>query len=1013
MDKLTRALLLNEVLDRSNSNSKEEASEIQQLETISGDIHDLPFSERIKFLDKLPESEHVKKSKRILCHNEAEVRKAIAKMAKEPGSEGAYLKLSSFLYHLTGRTNQNIKFKCEISLDAIVLKKNKVKGTEKTFYYHCGLKSDSETVYCGKTFNTNIDAKEGDILKVVFVDISGYTTKEGKRWCTWWSPRPIMLRTDKKQPDSIDTAWKMVRDTTGRFEKREMPDIKHLEQLEELAAKGKRFVLQHHFRGASVTDRTPIVIRSNGIVSVMPIKNLFSYQESVRADTTEKEIEDIDVWTKSGWSPILYVTRHRQNSPLFRVRAIEGIIEVSADHSLFDSAGSPRPTSSFTTGEKLDLIKLPKLKGGISVDSELAWLYGFYLAEGNEKRGKSERYSTIEISSTDLKLLEKAEGIAVKYGFRTTIYISNEATKEHLICWKLWININIAWMFESSGVHEVAERKARWKIVPSCVYTWNPVSQKAFIRGYLDGDGINISPDHVEFGSASQSLAQAMLILVADNYDFPYFRVDAQDSVIRVAMAKEHNLIQERNIIKNIWQSKTRDLHGSSNPRFKDGQFIVSQPKRGEWYYSHKRWIYDIETENHDFLAGVGRIRAHNSEHIDFRVQINHVLEGFTIAAQHKDILKDELAKHWKLEKSADMYSLYWDGELAYQLDKKEKITKEPSATLKKKIFAFHFLLHKGEKYWKVDLHTGEEKKRKGVEKEVVEKIFCVRKRPEPKEWLDVAGITKPREIEPEPGGTRFYPGVFVEIDSGLYYPGAQKPYFKEYFLQGKKWKGRIVFRLVAGLKGTKAVASWLYWKPDDQTPYVLSSRAIKDNWFPPEGESAMPPEWERKLPDELQFWKVDKNKRAEVRKLARKYLLQKKTLSAESSSEFVLIHRHWQGQVIVRGLVFEDWHLKINTKQFHLDKDPSWKIPEAGISALQFEGKKEYFTEGKKAPRTAVNPNLKIPAFIEIVDQGKVEIIADEPLYLHVRFKGKKLKGLYYFKRTSKQSQFWSMQKR
>ena len=618
-------------------------------ENAYGDLHELPFSDRIKYLDKIADSEHIKKSKRILCHSEAEVRKAIEKVSKEEGSEGAYLKKADFKYHLTGRTNENIKFKVEISLDAVVLKKNKVAKTEKTFYYHCGLKSDSEMVYCGKTFNTNIAAKVGDIIKVIFVDISGYTDPTTKkRWCNWWAPRVSMLRTDKKVPDSMDTAWKMVKATTGRFEDRKMPDIKHLEQL---AEKGKRFVLQHHFRGAS--------------------------------------------------------------------------------------------------------------------------------------------------------------------------------------------------------------------------------------------------------------------------------------------------------------------------------------------------------------------------EHIDFRVQINHVLEGFTIAAQHADILKDELAKHWKLDKTKDVYSLFWDKELAYQLDKKEKITKEPSATLKKKIFDFHVALHKDAKYWKVDLETGEEKKRKGAVEgtKQVEKIFCVKKGKEPFEWLDIEGVTKPREIEPEPGGTRFYPGIFVEIDSGVYYPGAQKPYFKEYFLAGKKWKGRIVFRLVAGLRGTKAVADWLYWKPDDQSPYVLSSRAIKDNWFP-DGGSAMSPEWERKLPAELQFWRADKSKRAEVRKLARKYLLQKKMLSAESSSGFILTNRNWAGQLVVRGLPFEDYHLKIDSKKFHLDKDPSSKVPDVGISALQFEGKEEYFKEGKKQPKTAVNPNAKIPAFVEIIDHGSMEIIADEPLYLHVRFKGKKLKGLYYFRRTSRLSNFWSLKK-
>ena len=614
------------------------------------DIHDLPFSERIHRLDQIANTDHVKKTKRVLCNSEAEVRKAIEKVSKEEGSEGAYLKKADFIYELDGKTLNNIKYKLEISLDAVVLKKNKVAKTKQTFYYHCGLRDDSNIVYCGKTFNTNIDAKEGDIIKVIFVDISGYTDPETKtRWVNWWSPRVSMLRTDKKTPDSIDTAWRMVKQTTGRFEDKKMPDIKHLEQLE---TKGKRFVLQHHFRGAS--------------------------------------------------------------------------------------------------------------------------------------------------------------------------------------------------------------------------------------------------------------------------------------------------------------------------------------------------------------------------EHIDFRVQINHVLEGFTLAAQHPDLLKATLNKHWELEKGKDIYSLYWGGEPAYLLDKKEKITKEPSAALKKKIFDLHVLLHKDPKYWKVDMETGEEKKRKAAVDgtKQVEKIFCVKKGKEPYEWLDIEGVTKPREIEPEPGGTRYYPGIFVEIDSGVYYPGAQKPYFKEYFLDSKKWKGRFVFRLVAGLKGTKAVSNWLYWKPTDQSPYVLSSRAIKDNWLPIEG-SAMPPEWERKLPEELAYWNAkERKKKIELRKLAHQYLKKKELLSEEKEETFILTNRNWKGQYVVRGIPFEDYHLKIKSKKFHLDKDPSSKMPEVGLSALAFEGKEGYFKPGKKDPKTEVNPNLKIPAFIEVIDEGKAEIIADEPLYLHVRFKGKSLKGLYYLRRTSRESEFWTFKK-
>lgn len=424
-----------------------------------------------------------------------------------------------------------------------------------------------------------------------------------------------------------------------------------------------------------------------------------------------------------------------------------------------------------------------------------------------------------------------------------------------------------------------------------------------------------------------------------------------------------------------------------------DGPACPDFQKRAQLSANGKRFVV------HHHIRG-------SSEHIDARFQINHVLDGFTIAAQYADLLKDVLARHWKLEKSKDRYSLYWDDELAYQLDKKENVTKEPSDALKKKIYNFHVALHNESKYWKIDMNTGEEKKRPSVIEgaEQVQKIFCVKKKPEPFEWLDVVGITKPREIEPEPGGTRFWPGIFVPIDSGTYYPGAIKPAFCEYFLRGKKWKGRFVFRLVSGLSGTKHVADWLFWKPDDQTPYVLSSRAIRDNWLPKSG-SAMPPEWEEKLPSELQFWNLPEGKRGEIRKLARAYLHKNKQLATH---KFVLSHRYWQGAKVIRDLPVSDYHLKIDSKKFHFLQDPSFSMPEEGLSALEFEGKNEYFIPGTKPPLSSANPNKKIDAAIEILDQGAVEIIADEPLYLHVRFSGKKLKGLYYFKKSSRSATIW-----
>ena len=192
----------------------------------SADLHKLPYSERLKHLNEMKETEHIKIPLRTLCSDEQEVRKAIEKYASEDGSEGAMIKLSDFVYELDRDIKDNIKFKNELSVDAVVLKANKVSGSENTFYYHCGISSPKGIAYTGRTFNTNIKADQGDIIKVAFVDISEYhDAKTGKVWFNWWAPHVIMKRTDKTSPDNSETLHRMVVQTTGRIEQKAEPKI--------------------------------------------------------------------------------------------------------------------------------------------------------------------------------------------------------------------------------------------------------------------------------------------------------------------------------------------------------------------------------------------------------------------------------------------------------------------------------------------------------------------------------------------------------------------------------------------------------------------------------------------------------------------------------------------------------------------------------------------------------------------------------------------------------------------
>ena len=134
-------------------------------------------------------------------------------------------------------------------------------------------------------------------------------------------------------------------------------------------------------------------------------------------------------------------------------------------------------------------------------------------------------------------------------------------------------------------------------------------------------------------------------------------------------------------------------------------------------------------------------------------------------------------------------------------------------------------------------------------------KVLAQLKAKQPKEWLTTKGEIEPGAV----GAAKFLPAKFRIIDKGKYEMGAQKTNFLEAWLDGNKFTGRFVFRKLPRPSDTEKAGEtpsvWFAWKPIDQTPYALSSRAIQQNWIPPKGKSALSAEWEDRIPSELKWW--------------------------------------------------------------------------------------------------------------------------------------------------------------
>jgi site-specific DNA-adenine methylase len=272
--------------------------------------------------------------------------------------------------------------------------------------------------------------------------------------------------------------------------------------------------------------------------------------------------------------------------------------------------------------------------------------------------------------------------------------------------------------------------------------------------------------------------------------------------------------------------------------------------------------------------------------------------------------------------------------------------------------------------------------------------ILSERKPLHPNAWLDVEGKTKdPEPGMPSPvGGTAQYPGVFDIVDQGSVEYGAQKSGFHEYFFHGKNLRSRIVF------KKTDA-DTWLSDQPENQCPYVLGDTAKSEGWMPPYGISALPKAIKDKIPEQFWYWEKSGAEAKALRDDLTKAIKAgevdidcsepfKKILNkSKTNADFVL-----QKQTdTIDGT--ETWWARFDIGEpeivvFKWDRYPVCDDPIA-VSISRDRHKESINASGRIGAGHYLNTEKRGPLEIEIVDQGKANVVFDSDNTTIVEIKG------------------------
>ncbi len=128
-------------------------------------------------------------------------------------------------------------------------------------------------------------------------------------------------------------------------------------------------------------------------------------------------------------------------------------------------------------------------------------------------------------------------------------------------------------------------------------------------------------------------------------------------------------------------------------------------------------------------------------------------------------------------------------------------------------------------------------------------------------------------------GATKEEWAALVPFDEGVIEFGTMKSDYHEMWLKSDKgiYTGRVVITWLprdqvqkkddTSSLGSKAWVGFLFSSKTTE-PYILSSRAIKEEFMPPSGESYLPSSFERIVPEDLKFWKL-KDKKEKRKELA------------------------------------------------------------------------------------------------------------------------------------------------
>lgn len=340
----------------------------------------------------------------------------------------------------------------------------------------------------------------------------------------------------------------------------------------------------------SVTNDTPLLLKNdNGQIEIRTIDNISS---DWTTDPNGKEYSNTNyqVWTETGWTNIRRVMRHKVNKPIYRILTDSGAVDVTKDHSLLDPNSKKISPKECTVGTEL-LHNFPNFKNdnkvlddnGTGISKCEAYVMGLFWANGT----CIENWS---ITNTNISFLEESKKILENYYDFEFKIIEYDASKFSINspCYRLIINDGkYAQTFIDKYRTLFCDKNN--KSIPPEILNASYGVRENFFNGCYDGNGCKY---HILESTGSK-----------------YFYIDGKigaHGLYFLCKSLGYNVSINHNIDKpNTYILTLTREHQQNNPDTIKKIFKLED---------RDQYVYDLETENHHFQAGIGRLIVHNTD---------------------------------------------------------------------------------------------------------------------------------------------------------------------------------------------------------------------------------------------------------------------------------------------------------------------------------------------------------------------------------------------------------------